>query len=333
MKFYETHYEEYLSSLEKYNLHPEKKEIYRAFSQNIKKVPNLLFYGPTGVGKYSQVLSFLKRYSPSQLKYEKKMEFETDKLKYNYKISDIHYEIDMSLLGCNSKVLWHEVFSQIIDIVSNNMKLEKMAFVVCKNFHCIHAELLNIFYSYIQQHRDLTTSSIFIRFILITEHIGFIPKNIVESCHIVSFSRPSTAQYLECIPFPETSAKILHSMDSHQIVNIKEIKSFRLIHSAQQLPPDIFNTVCDQLIHEIRHSNPINYMILREKLYDIMVYNLDATECLWNILSSLMPLLTPSDISDIIDKMYVFLKYYNNNYRPIYHLESIVFTIITKLHG
>ena len=31
---------------------------------------NTIIYGPTGVGKYSQMLYFLKKYSPSSLKYE-----------------------------------------------------------------------------------------------------------------------------------------------------------------------------------------------------------------------------------------------------------------------
>jgi hypothetical protein len=39
-----------------------------------------------------------------------------------------------------------------------------------------------------------------------------------------------------------------------------------------------------------------------------------------------------NDISDILKKTYTFLKYYNNNYRPIYHLESIMFYIINKVH-
>jgi hypothetical protein len=43
--------------------------------------------------------------------------------------------------------------------------------------------------------------------------------------------------------------------------------------------------------------------------------------------------LTNSDISDIMRKMFSFLKYYNNNYRPIYHLESILFYFIIKIHG
>ena len=31
--------------------------------------------------------------------------------------------------------------------------------------------------------------------------------------------------------------------------------------------------------------------------------------------------------------LYKFLRYYNNNYRPIYHLESIMFYIIKKIHN
>ena len=40
-----------------------------------------------------------------------------------------------------------------------------------------------------------------------------------------------------------------------------------------------------------------------------------------------------NDIKLIMDKMYFFLKYYNNNYRPIYHLENIFYYIITKIQN
>jgi DNA polymerase III delta prime subunit len=341
MKFYETHYEEYLNSVEKYNYHPDKINLYNKFPFNISLLPNIIFYGPTGVGKYSQVLRFLKKYSPSQLKYEKKMEIETEKLKYNYRISDIHYEIDMSLLGCNSKLLWHEVFSQIIDIISNNMKTEKIGFVVCKNFHNIHNELLDVFYSYIQQYRNTTTSQILIRFIIITEHISFIPNNIIHSCQIISFSRPSKTKYWESIEANETSnassEKMIQSIDTANIVNSKEIKSFYLMNELNDLPVDVFNIVCNQIIQEMINPHKIVYMEFRDKIYDILIYNLDAIECIWYIFSTIISLpccrVSKEDISDIIDKIYVFLKYYNNNYRPIYHLESILFTIITKLNG
>ena len=72
MKYYETHFEEYISSVEKYNLHPELIPTINSFPVKINKLENLIIYGPSGIGKYSQVLYLLKKYSPSELKYEKK---------------------------------------------------------------------------------------------------------------------------------------------------------------------------------------------------------------------------------------------------------------------
>ena len=40
-----------------------------------------------------------------------------------------------------------------------------------------------------------------------------------------------------------------------------------------------------------------------------------------------------SNISDIFCEFYRFLKYYNNNYRPIYHLERFIFYLCKIIHG
>ena len=149
MKYYETHFEDYCQSVEKENIHEELIPQISRFPKNIRELSNIIVYGPTGVGKYSQTLSILQKYSPSQLKYDKKITVVNDKQTYTYRISDIHYEIDMSLLGCNSKIMWHECFQQIVDIVS--VKPDKHGIIVCKNFHVIHNELLDIFCSYLHQ--------------------------------------------------------------------------------------------------------------------------------------------------------------------------------------
>ena len=84
---------------------------------------------------------------------EKKMILNSDKYNYSYKISDIHYEIDMGLLGCNAKLVWHELFLQIVDIIS--VSPNKKGIILCKNFHKIHTELLPLFYSYVQQYNSV----------------------------------------------------------------------------------------------------------------------------------------------------------------------------------
>ena len=88
MKYFETTYEDYVQNCEKNNLHPNLQEQF---------IPerNLILYGPPGVGKYSQMLLFMKGESPSELKYYKHVTAITEKQNYTYNISDIHYEIDM----------------------------------------------------------------------------------------------------------------------------------------------------------------------------------------------------------------------------------------------
>ena len=73
IKFYDSHFEEYVSSIEKYNLHPELTPVFSQFPKHISKLSNMIIFGPSGIGKYSQMLLLLKKYSPAELKYEKKI--------------------------------------------------------------------------------------------------------------------------------------------------------------------------------------------------------------------------------------------------------------------
>jgi hypothetical protein len=334
MKFYESHYDEYIKSVEKYNLHSELLPIYDKFPKSIHNFENLILYGSSGIGKYSQLLYLLKRYSPSELKYDKKITVKTEKQEYNYHISDIHYEIDMDCLGCNSKLLWHEIYFQIVDIIA--VKPDKFGIIVCKHFHKINNELLDIFYSYIQ-HYNTKITNIQIKFVLITEHVSFIPSNILNVCQIIGIQRPSKQCYEEILykEMNENSKKMLEIIDVEHIINIKELNSLSMISSQNDIPKDIFNIICNQIINAMNSNDDNDFLKFRDLLYDILVYNLDMTECLYYIISYFIENgnLKQKDISDILIKTYPFLKYYNNNYRPIYHLESIMYYIIIKLNG
>ena len=336
MKFYESHYEDYLQSVEKYNIHPEMESIYRKMPSDNRLMQNMIIYGPSGVGKYTQVLKMIKPYSPSELKYDKKVTVQTEKGSFTYRISDIHYEVDMSLLGCNSKLIWHELFFQIIDIIS--VKPDKLGIIVCKNFHTIHSELLEIFYSYIQQYNHSQTN-LKIKFVIISEHLSFLPKNILNACQIINIGRPTRESYQRIVELKTPSEdiaktkEILDAIELDEIINIKEIHSFSALTCVEDLPKDIFNTICDNIVQEILQKKQLSFTDFRDTLYDILTYNLDISECLWYILSFLIrnQYLEEKDVSDTLEKIFVFLKYYNNNYRPIYHLESIMFYMITKI--
>jgi hypothetical protein len=363
MKYYESHFDDYLKSTHNYNLHPELIPYLQKFPKRLHDLTNLIFYGPSGVGKYSQMLYSLQKYSQSNLEYDKKICLQTDKYTYQYHISDIHYEIDISLLGCNSKMIWHDIVQQIVDIIS--VKADKVGIIVCKNFHLIHTELLEIFYSYIQEY-NTKLSSIQIRFILISEHISFIPNNILEACEIIKVKRPEKAQYIEMIRQQpkirkynknqtdaptieeefvqkisnsrlkiETTDKtcaVIDSIHINSLLNIKELNSFSKLEQADKIPDDIFNVICDVVIEQMLAPEKLVHVSFRDALYDILIYNLDVVECLWYILSYFIENdhLKGQDISDVFTRTYNFLKYFNNNYRPIYHLESIIHYIIIK---
>ncbi len=352
MKYYETSFDDYIQQINNFNIHPELSSIINKLPDNIINLDNLILYGPSGSGKYSQMLNIIYKYSPSKLKYEKKMILNTDKINYKYKISDIHYEIDMSLLGCNSKNSWHELFFQIIDIISvTNIKC---GIIVCYNFHLIHSELLDTFYSYMQ-HYNHNLSNIFIKFIIISEHVSFLPNHIINCSNIINIKKPNKNYIQKMLniqnkqkSFVETlniytnnetckpNKKILSFINSEDILNNKELNYFKFLNTnnnVPNLPIDNFNVVCNNIINCCINKQNINYNQLRELLYDILTYNLDIPECLWYILSYFInnDIIHIDNLSFIIDKLFLFFKYYNNNYRPIYHLENIFLTIISKI--
>lgn len=319
MKFHETHFEEYITANQKEDLHPKLDKVFSKFPKKINELRNLIFYGPTGVGKYTQMLKSIKRYSPTELKYEKKISVSFNKQQYFFKISDIHYEIDMSLLGCNSKLLWHDIFLQIVDIIS--AKTEKSGIILCKYFHEIHSELLENFYSYMQQN---ATSSIDLKFILITEEISFIPDNILNCCEVINIARPTKANYSKCI-----KNKLPPSLKLENITNIKNLHS-----SIDQLMVP-YKIICDKIIDSMLKIDELKFLKFRDLLYDIFIYNLDITDCIWYIINELSERksIKNASMSELLIKTYTFFQYYNNNYRPIYHLENYLFYITSLIHG
>ena len=91
---------------------------------------------------------------------------------------------------------------------------------------------------------------------------------------------------------------------------------------------------CDKIIKELLDINKLKFLKFRDLLYDIFIYNLDVTNCVWYIITSLTKTnhINRSNMTRILTRTYLFLKYYNNNYRPIYHLESYLFYLASIIH-
>ena len=319
MKFNDTHFEEYVESAVSTPLHPKLKTLYAtAFPSSINDLKNLIFYGPSGTGKYSQVLSCISRYSPTHLKYEKRLTVVYNKETYFIKISDIHFEIDMSLLGCTSKLLWNEMHSQIVDVIST--RPDMTGIIVCKCFHNIHSELLETFYSYMHMPHH---NHIRLKYVIITENIGFIPSNILNSCEIVPVARPTAAMYKKMVALTGPGTM---KIEPEKVHNIKVLQNHSCNPNETCERQELFGNLCDYIVN----VELLRFTQLRELLYDILIYDFDVNECAWFLITELKRrgLLHDDNMSTVLMNTSRFLQYYNNNYRPIYHLESFVFMLI-----
>jgi len=288
----------------------------------------------------------------------------------------------MGLLGCNSKIIWHDIFSQIFDIIS--LKQHKRAFIVCKNFHEIHNELLEIFYSYmnvlsfssafiqrnfvINESTDTDTNNtstttvtnyskpvqpiIDIKFIILTEHISFIPNNILKKCKIQSFTRPSKEKIIQCIGVQKgeiNKEKIKQIIDENtdfneqnEISNLKEVYSYALMKSKHDIPKDIFFIICDNVIEHINLlTNSSNqdvfndYSQFRDIIYDILVYNLDLLDAIRYILFFYLKKndIKNGYIDELLTQLDKFMFQYENNYRSFFHLENFIFYLVVCLRN
>ena len=316
MKYLSSRFEEYVIDCNKKNIHGELTNVTDYFTTNLKEQCNLIFYGPSGVGKYTQSLNFIKRFSPSNLRFERKINFNHNKKQYAFKVSDVHFEIDMQLLGCNAKVLFNEIYYHIQDILTT--RPGGTGIILCKNFSYIHNELLDIFYSYMEslQHKNLN-----IIYIILTEHVSFIPNNILDKCLIIPVKKPSKSNYIKV-----TNNQLIY--DTTIITNIKDVQSNIISMYTKN------SRISLKIVDDIINYKNIDYLLLREKLYNIFTYNLDLYECIFIIIQELIrkKYIVKEKTEKIFIQLYKFLKLYNNNYRPIYHLESFVCYLCIVIH-
>jgi len=320
MKFLETKCEDYIQKCQTLNLHPELSAYFAAATGPLADQNNLILYGPKGVGKYTQALNYVRHFSPTALKYERKMNINfQNKRQHVFRISDIHFEVDMQLLGCNARVLWNKVYHHILDILSTRQNQEGI--IVCKNFQCIHSELLDIFYSYMQ---TLAHRSITLTYVILTEQISFIPSDILKRCMVIPVRRPTKARYGKCLGAP-----LPKHLDMDAIVNIKDLQT----GVTQLMNPT--EKIVRQIVDKIKNYDEMEFLAFRDLLYDIFIYHLDINECMWEVITHLIKeeKITTEQLGEIFSELYGFLKFFNNNYRPIYHLEKFTLTLCKIIHG
>jgi hypothetical protein len=251
--------------------HPE---IDAATFPSMTEFKNLILYGPAGAGKYTQMLRIVRRYSAHHLKYDKRVPMTANEETYMVRISDVHYEVDMATLGCTPKVVWHELHSQITEIIQCKFP-DRHGIIVCKNFQAVDAELLEIFYSYMQDR---------VRYILLTDALAFIPNNVTARCRLIAVPKVASRPRTDSVRF-----------------------------------------LCEKVISSVKENKPIT--AIREDLYAILVYDVDPEACIWYFVQKAMKHRDCKERNWMLQKLSTSMRYYTTNYRPIYHLESVVFRL------
>lgn len=281
---------------------------------NIDDFTNLIIYGKEGIGKYSETLNFIKKFSNSLLKYEKKIVINNNKNDLYIKISDIHYEIDIQLLGYNAKSLFNEIYNLIVDIIS--AKKNKVGIILCKNFDFIDTELLDIFYSYM---RNNFKKVYCIKFILITCNYSFIPNNILNINKLVSLKEPAKYNLKKIC----TTNNIINKKNIDKL-EIKNLKDRIFLKNIDYNDEYLYN------IYYVIINNKINFNKLRNDLYDLLIYKIDINNFIWKIIELLIlnNKININNIDNILLKTFNFFLYYNNNYRPIFHLENYIIYLV-----
>ena len=292
---------------ESVNLHnylEEENEILK--STLLEDLKHLIFYGKRGIGKYYQTLLFIKKFSPSKLKYNKKMYIENE---YYIKVSDVHFEIDMATLGCNCKIIWGKIQKQITNSMES-LNISK-SIILCKNFHDINKDLLHNFKNTMLKNCC---------YIFLTEHVCFIPTNIIHISEIICLKNITKKVFKQHFKtFNNNRGNLLAFHD-------KRINEF---HGIEYIDQKYINIIINYLE---KSKTSFSYLTLREHIYNLLIYQCNIENCIWHLINFYIRRYSNIHIDKIIIETYNFLIRYNSNYRPIFHLEYIILFIFNNVN-
>ena len=291
MQNYDNYYQNVLNE----NFHKKKYGINK----------HTVFYGPNGTGKYSQIIySIYKKYKLEHL-HEKKMIIEIpNKNNIQVKITSYFVELDFQSIQLSNKNTLFTILDNISD--SYYLKQKNHFLIICKNFENIERDCLEIFHSLLDEYSQFI-------FIFHTNSIGFIPDNILDKCSVYTFS------YLSNLKLKKVFQKI--QKKNYHIENLQEHK-LQTYFSNDKIKKDVIEILTDKTI---------NYTRLREVLYNCLIYNIDVYKCYLYVVKYFIKndLLSYDILKKKQNDIVKDFMHYNNNYRPIYHLEKIFLTIVS----
>jgi GTP-sensing pleiotropic transcriptional regulator CodY len=120
-------------------------------------------------------------------------------------------------------------------------------------------------------------------------------------------------------------------MNLENIQNIKQLYSLVQSDSENE---NQYKIICNKIIKVIE-SNQFSFLKFRHLLYELLIYHLNMYECIWYIQSYFIEngKIPEKEVNQLLIKTFTFFQYFNNNYRPIYHLEHYFLSMIKMIKG
>ena len=210
-------------------------------------------------------------------------------------------------------------YSRKIEIELNNEKLyfniSDIHFEV--DFELLGTNQVNIWIEYINSISSIIETQG--NSILICKNCHFIKDELLSIFH--TFMRDPKLKIILCTKYL--------SYLPHQL------KEKCIIHNFKKLPNTISYSLqyidkCNKIVEFILVQS-VDLSLLRELIYNLFTYNFDIHECVIYIIFELIKkdYIKQEQLSTIFKNSIESLKYYNTNYRPIYHLELFILDLHT----
>lgn len=306
---------------------------------------NYLIYGGLSHENYAVACEIISEHSPTRAKYVRSLRVQFQKKEVLIPMGDTHFEVDIHTLGSSAKYIWTHIMQQIRDIVV--LRTSPVAFVVCKNFHCISNEMLELFTSNVRETsmREYATRhrSTRIYYIVLVQNVSFFPRPFLARFYR---HRSSTDQFRRHVLQRESSASStavegttdpewLRKRRNAETNRIRaylgpepaESKVYELHRSSETYKTAIYEDL-RQCLYDYQTTNSNR---LRNALYDVSIYGWDIYEVMWRLMRSLADHFEPTSvmedpecaavICDLLLESNKICEQYNLNYRPILHVE------------
>ena len=307
---------------------------------------NYIFYGPEGSGRYTLALNYIRHHSDSDLRGIRVLNVTYNKTVHMVYMSDIHFEVDMGMLGSSAKALWYHMMQQIYDIVL--LRKRKIGIIMCKNFQAITNEHMEIMQTYVKQcENGFMYNRCRLYYVILTTDASFIGTNISSVFSVVRvplYMRRIHGIYegqrededmkegksvIHRFLDEGDESMLLSDMNRESVLSLGEghvtyLKSDNCSYEFMKYRKEILRSIESH----IYGYDPLNGLSLRNSIYDILIYHMNLYDVIWLLICSFSEHLSDDGRSKRMYNICIYthemLRLYDANYRPILHIEKLI---------